>query len=42
MSNIATNIAIFTDDTKLLIPLTIVVPYKLILICWWSGVGFGK
>ena len=24
------------------IPLTIVVPYNLILTCWWSGVGFGK
>ena len=24
------------------IPLTIVVPYNLILICWWSGVGFDK
>ena len=39
---VQSNIAIFADDTKLLIPVTIVVPYNLILICWLSGVGFGK
>ena len=39
---VQSNIAIFVDDTKLLIPPTIVVPYNLMLIRWWSGVGFSK
>ena len=47
-SLIQSYIAIFADDIKLYVdlslPLTIVdaVPYNLILICWWSGVGFAN